>query len=113
MTPTKPIIKETQIDVIEQLCFTMIRSGIKNVVIKEAKVSIQDNTYARRAIPFLNHLKEMLIVPKDFLKASFAASLIIPIVLPRFFLKIQKTTDFVNGLCLGINVNFCLLNRYR
>jgi hypothetical protein len=30
----------------------------------------------------------MWIVPKDFLKASFAASLIIPIVLPSFFLKI-------------------------
>lgn len=88
MTPTIPTIKETQIDVTEQLCFTMIRSGAKNVAIKEAKVSIQADTYARRAIPFLTHLKEMLIVPKDFLKASFAASLIISIVLPRFFLKI-------------------------
>jgi hypothetical protein len=113
MTPTIPIIKETQIDVAEQLCFTMISSGAKNVTTKEARVSIQESTYARRASPFLNHLKEMCIVPKEFLKASFAASLIIPIVLPRFFLKIQKTTDFVNGLCLGINVNFCLLNYYQ
>lgn len=59
MTPTKPIIKETQIDVTEQLCFTMIRRGAKNVAVKEAKVSIQAATYARRASPFLNHLKEM------------------------------------------------------
>lgn len=67
MTPTKPIIKATQIDVTEQWCFTMIRRGAKNVATKETKVSIQADTYAKRASPFLTILEEMLIVPKDFL----------------------------------------------
>lgn len=88
MIPTRQTIKETHIDVIEHLYFNIIRRGDKNVANAKAKVSIQADTYARRAIPFLIIFEEMWIVPKDFLKASFAASLIIPIVLPSFFLKI-------------------------
>ena len=41
MHPTTPTIKETQIDVTEQLYFAMIRAGIINVDIMEAIVSIQ------------------------------------------------------------------------
>ena len=59
MHPTTPTIKETQFDVTEKLYFAMIRAGIIIVDIMEAKVSIQADTYARRAIPFLTHLKEM------------------------------------------------------